>query len=523
MPYTIRKKNRFKTSIYILVVMISLLAATVAGGTTGTVEHRVALVIGNSNYENSPLRNPVNDARAMGNALKAVGFDVMTKVDLNQKEMKRAIDEFGSKLNNQSVALFYFAGHGMQVKGHNYLIPIATAISTEQDVEYEAVRADRVLAKMNHAQPRVNIVILDACRNNPFARSFRSAGQGLAHMDAPSGTIIAYATAPGSVASDGSGENGLYTQELVKYIHAPGLPIENVFKKVRAGVRRESDAKQTPWESSSLIGNFYFNGTNTGQPSGTVNPVPEPGKAEPATPDIVMGSLSVTCNVDDASFVISGREIKTRTGGAVTVDKIPAGPHTITVKKNGYTDWHSTVVVQKNAVAKLDVNMIKISPQAKKSPEPSGNTRAFLDPVLNFGVKVPKTWVVQNFQEGTDRVFVAMSPDQNAVLRIRAFQVPPGANLVTIRSTFESMVQASVLGYTGQTVEVTPNDTLNNIPGQSAVYQGYYNGVPMQLVAFYTIHGQIGHVVWTMIPQSLFDQRIGEVLTIAESFTPAGG
>ncbi len=218
----------------------------------------VALVIGNSAYDTAPLRNPVNDARAMGKTLRELGFDVTEKENLNQKDMKREIQTFGQKLQKGGVGLFYYAGHGMQVSGRNYLIPVGARIEHEKQVEYEAVDMGAVLSEMDYARNNMNIVILDACRDNPFARSFRSSAQGLAAVNAPSGTLIAYATAPGSVASDGPGENGIYTGELIKIMHSPGVKIEDVFKQVRSAVRQESDGKQTPWESSSLEGDFYF-------------------------------------------------------------------------------------------------------------------------------------------------------------------------------------------------------------------------------------------------------------------------
>ncbi|MBU1169103.1 MAG: caspase family protein [Proteobacteria bacterium] len=219
---------------------------------------RLALVLGNANYTSSPLKNPVNDANIMAETLGRFGFDVIKGCDLSRNDMKRKVDEFGDRLKKGGIGLFYYAGHGMQVKGRNYLIPVDAQIKSEQDVEYEALDTGRVLAKMDAAKNSLNIVILDACRDNPFARSFRSVSHGLAHMDAPSGTLISYSTAPGSVASDGPSQNGLYTRELVKYMAVPGLKIEDVFKKVRLHVRNDSNNQQVPWESSSLEGDFYF-------------------------------------------------------------------------------------------------------------------------------------------------------------------------------------------------------------------------------------------------------------------------
>ncbi len=221
-------------------------------------ERRTALVIGNGAYASAPLRNPINDARQMARSLQELGFDVSLHEDLDQKGMKREIQSLGQKLQKGGVGLFYFAGHGVQVGGHNYLIPVGAAIEHEKQVEYEAVDMGAVLAEMDFARNRLNIVVLDACRDNPFARSFRSVSQGLASVSAPSGTLIAYATSPGSVANDGAGENGVYTGELMKAMRQPGMKIEDVFKQVRSAVREATRGKQVPWESSSLEGDFYF-------------------------------------------------------------------------------------------------------------------------------------------------------------------------------------------------------------------------------------------------------------------------
>lgn len=221
-------------------------------------QRRIALVIGNSAYENGPLRNPVNDARAMAATLRELGFQVTALEDAGRREMHVAIRNFGKSLRQGGVGLFYFAGHGMEVGGTNYLIPVDAQVETEEEVEFESVDANRVLATMDAAGNGMNIVILDACRNNPFARSFRSNTRGLAQMDAPSGSYISYATAPGSVAADGEGANGLYTEQLIEHMRSPGLKIEEMFKLVRVGVSQRSGGKQIPWTSSSLTGDFYF-------------------------------------------------------------------------------------------------------------------------------------------------------------------------------------------------------------------------------------------------------------------------
>jgi len=227
-------------------------------------ERRLALVIGNADYDNSsPLRNPINDAEAIAGALREVGFTVMKYLNADLKTMKKAMDEFGETLRNYNVGLFYYAGHGMQVKGNNYLIPVDASLKVEQDVDYDCVDTGRLLGKMEAAGASTNIVILDACRDNPFARSWggRGIGQGeagLAFMNAPSGSIVAYATSPGKTASDGTNKNGIYTEAILQYINVPSLPIEDFFKYVRIEVEKKSNRTQTPWESTSLKGNFYF-------------------------------------------------------------------------------------------------------------------------------------------------------------------------------------------------------------------------------------------------------------------------
>ena len=251
-------------TILFAVVLISLTALAqqdrqlIQGGTAPSSK-RIALVIGNGAYENAPhLKNPANDATDIAGHLVKAGFTVDHGTNLNQRQMKAMIRAFGQKLKAGAHGLFYFAGHGVQLRGRNYLIPVDANIQSEADVEDQSVDTNLMLGIMDEAGNGLNVVILDACRNNPFGRSFRSASNGLAQMDAPSGTLIAYATAPGSVASDGKERNGLYTQELLKNMLTPGLSIEEVFKRVRIAVRNATGGQQTPWESSSLTGDFYF-------------------------------------------------------------------------------------------------------------------------------------------------------------------------------------------------------------------------------------------------------------------------
>jgi len=224
-------------------------------------EHRLALLIGNSDYTHGGnLKNSVTDVRAMKKALESLGFTVLKYENATQKTMKRAMDKFGEKLKDQDVGLFFYSGHGVQVNGHNYLIPTNAKLLNENDTEYDCVRADRVLAKMESAGTKTSIVILDACRDNPFERSWRKGteGSGLAFMNAPSGSLIAYATAPGKTALDGRGKNSPYTYALLKHIRTPNITVLEMFQGVRSTVMARTGGKQTPWESTSLRGNFYF-------------------------------------------------------------------------------------------------------------------------------------------------------------------------------------------------------------------------------------------------------------------------
>jgi WD40 repeat protein len=222
------------------------------------VEPRVALIIGNGEYSFAPLKNPTNDARAMAERLSALRFRVTRLENATQEEMYQAIRAFGDDLRGGGVGLFYFSGHALQVRGRNYLLPVRATIQREDEIVYRTVDMGQVLDKMETARNRVNIVILDACRNNPFGREYRSVQPGLAVVDAPSNTLIGFATAPGSVASDGAGVNGLYTHHLLGALAEPGLRLEDAMKKVRSAVRLESAGRQVPWESTSLEVDFYF-------------------------------------------------------------------------------------------------------------------------------------------------------------------------------------------------------------------------------------------------------------------------
>ena len=224
-----------------------------------TAESRTALVIGNGVYRSSPLRNPVNDAKAVGTKLTELGFAVTMKTDVTLSEMETLVRNFTEDLKaSKGTGLFFYAGHAVQVDGYNYLIPLGAGIEAEDEVAFKAFNSGQLLEKMESAGNAANLIILDACRDNPFAASFRSSSRGLSMVEAPAGSLIAYATAPGKTASDGDDEHGVFTSALLNHIEDPGIDVEVILRDVRAEVIRKTQGKQTPWTSSSLVSPFYF-------------------------------------------------------------------------------------------------------------------------------------------------------------------------------------------------------------------------------------------------------------------------
>lgn len=243
-----------------LVAAVFALIFAAGAATAETTESRVALVIGNSAYQYARrLANPDNDARSMTETLRGLGFEVVSVVDADRTRMVKALAEFRNKLGADGVGLFYYAGHGMQVRGHNYLIPVDADISEEGDASLLALDLESIQRTMEDRGVRLSLYVLDACRNDPFERRFRSAGsRGLAPIDAARGSVIAFATAPGTTAADGAGEHGLYTGELLQRMVKPGLELDEVLKQTAEAVERASGNQQTPWYNSAFHGHFYF-------------------------------------------------------------------------------------------------------------------------------------------------------------------------------------------------------------------------------------------------------------------------
>jgi formylglycine-generating enzyme required for sulfatase activity len=248
--------------------------------TASAPERRVALVIGNAAYQHTaPLTNPLNDAQDMARVLKDLQFQVILKTNATLDTMADAIFTFGEQLKGGGVGLFYYSGHGLQVKGENYLIPVDANIGREDDIKRKTISAREILEKMDEAKSHLNLVFLDACRNNPFPRSIRAVSRGLASMSAPTGTLLVFATNPDNVASDGIDRNGTYTKHLLQYITQPGLEVGMLLRRVRTAVREETGGQQVPWENGSIEGEFYFNAMSGGPsvtPLGSSPPTPSP-------------------------------------------------------------------------------------------------------------------------------------------------------------------------------------------------------------------------------------------------------
>jgi hypothetical protein len=261
-----------------------ILGALLAGSTTARAENRLALVIGESAYRTvTPLPNPANDARAMSKFLNDAGFEVTAADDLTRDEMNQMVGDFASRIATKgpdTVALVFYAGHGLQIDGENYLVPVDVDPKREADIPLQAVRLNDVLNTLNSVPTKMRILMLDACRNNPFPTINQTAGHGLAMVDTKSGapgTFLSYSTSPGAEAEDGNGADSPYTTALLTAAREPGVPIEEAFKRVRVAVNKATDGRQTPWDSSSLTDDFRFISAS-GPSAANAGPKPVPAK-----------------------------------------------------------------------------------------------------------------------------------------------------------------------------------------------------------------------------------------------------
>lgn len=279
--------------------LLLLLAASILAQRDLKLEgaQKLALVVGNGAYPKWPLRNPANDARAVAQALTSVGFSTTSAIDVTLQNLDRTISAFVAKVKQGDTVAFYYAGHGIQLEGENYLVPIDFDAKDEADAKYAAYAASRVQERIEKAGARVTLVVLDACRNNPFAAT-RSTSGGLAAMGTGKGTLIAFATAPGKTADDNpTGNNGLFTTHFITALQQPGLTIDQVFNRVRERVYNASGGKQVPWTVSSVIGEVYLR-------PGTA---PSPPVIEAVAPPPVSNPLArnASANAPDLSSGVS--------------------------------------------------------------------------------------------------------------------------------------------------------------------------------------------------------------------------
>ncbi len=324
----------------------------------GGLPERHALIVGNDAYRRSALVNAVNDAHAMGAALREMGFSVQTLTDADYPTMDRAVDVFVERLSRGDVALFYYAGHGVQVEGENYLIPIDFDRARVAKVKYRALPANLIRERMENSGARLSILILDACRDNPFSGN-RSAGQGLAQMSTGIGTFIAFSTAPGQTAADNpTANNGLFTHHLIRTLETPGLSIDEIFNEVRRKVFQASDGRQIPWTATSLIGSFYF------QPGASPRPNIAVSRRQ------ATGSLAVTVNQRDAGIYLDGDRVATSNGAEIVrLDDVPIGSYRLRVSKPGFGDVVQNVRVEPDTVKRLEAWLFPQSAGGRIAPD----------------------------------------------------------------------------------------------------------------------------------------------------------
>jgi hypothetical protein len=328
--------KKFLLIIIILLIPVLLMASV--------SEKRVALIIGNAAYKSMPLQNTLNDARAMENALRECDFQIIRELDASRTSMRKAIRTFGDKIKGGGVGLFYYAGHALQVKGENFLVPIGASVFSEDEVMDECLRASSVVRKMETAGNRLNILILDACRNNPF-RSFRSTAQGLAEMHAPAGTIIQYATAKGSVArdQDDNRQNGLYTSKLMDHILTPGIEVRKMFSLVREDVYKASNKDQLPWEANSMMGgDFYFKPLYADGSTTIIKPQPQM--------NLQTGALRIKTNPTSAEVYVNNAY---KGESPQDISGLNPGEVRIRVQKEGYK-----TVYQNTRITSGEINIL---------------------------------------------------------------------------------------------------------------------------------------------------------------------
>ena len=317
-------------------------------------EQRVALVIGNNVYNHkrlSSLQNPVNDARAMKKALEQIGFSVHYGENLSVRDMNKKMSKFSKVLRSGGVGLFFFAGHGIESSGHNYLMGKDSNIDDKEDVSYESLELQKVLDKMQNSGNRLNIVLLDACRNDPFSRG----GDGGLAKSTARGTFIAYATSPRDVANDGKGKNGVFTAEILKNINKAGVPIERMFKNVKVGVLNSTNERQRPWTNSDITGDFFFTLPKNGTSESRINSSKKPKSSSSFSfQNEKPTDFTLTINPSPSDATVSITNIKPKYYDGMRLKK---GTYNIKVSKSGYITKRGVVTLDSDA--KLTISLDK--------------------------------------------------------------------------------------------------------------------------------------------------------------------
>jgi hypothetical protein len=349
-----RKCIRYRSAGALAIVVLCCIAAAPSAISQ---EKRTALVIGNAAYKTLPaLKNSVNDAIDMADKLSALGFDVIKVTDATQQSMESAVREFGTKLAGSDVGLFYYSGHGVQSGGANYLVPVDADVKTEMDLKYKSVQADFVLDYMSNSGSKLNIVILDACRDNPFS-GFRTATRGLAVISAPRGTLVVYSTSPGTVAEDGVGRNGTFTAALLKHIATQGLDMKQVFDNVGKEVQGTTGGKQVPWVLSSYFGTFQFAPASSSAVAGTM------------IVQKTYGSIQVEVKTGGRVFVDGAEKGELTPGVIGTISGVEVGNHAVEVRYADGAVERSTLNVERDKTAAASFIHAPSAPIAAEQPQ----------------------------------------------------------------------------------------------------------------------------------------------------------
>ena len=439
-------------------LLLAVFLSAILAGNLSAASPKLALVIGNSTYRTGPLLNPGNDAGLVAETLSGLGFDVILHEDLTYRDFARVVADFGRSLAERgpdAVGVFFYAGHAVQSDGVNYLIPVDVDIQDELDLTIQTVPMSLVMQSLEQASNRLNLVFLDACRNNPFRSLVRSGGGGLARLDAPYGTLISYSTAPGAVAADGRGRNSPYSSALARAMKLPGLTVEQALKQVRLSVVERTNGNQIPWESSSLIGDFFFAGSTSEvtQPESAASAVPEVpettdrGFGPNSLPGVDYGGvLTFKALMFSEDYVQSDHTNYRVTLGGVTLD----GEKTYVPFFSVFTDFSSEpksteslslmrLVIQQRLMLSEESRSADYSPCKggfRLSPSGKKTVRLFLYDSDNPQSRWPNFCVLDRMHEQDQRLWGAILENVGEMLNKADVSDPSVAELVTYYSEY---------------------------------------------------------------------------------------